>query len=606
MISEVERYAFDVVVIGAGGAGLQAAISARLRGKRTVVLAKAPLSTAHTARAEGGVAASLGHGGPGDGWESHFRDTLRGGAYLGDWRMAELLAREAPDRVRELEAWGARFDRDTDGRISQRTYGGHEHARLAHTGDHTGRELMRTLWEKAAVLEAEGGLSTAGATVTRLLRDGGRICGAFARVQETGRFTVFEAPAVVLATGGVGGAYKVTTNTPEATGDGHALALLAGASLRDMEFVQFHPTGMVWPPPVRGVLVAESVRSKGAVLLNSRGERFMFGHVPAAWADRYADTPDEADRWYGDPACARRPPEMLLRDQVARAVNVEVKAGRGSPHGGVYLSVVGRMPGGAAEVRRVMPALCAQFAELAGVDITTEPMEVGPTCHYVMGGVAVDPDTGAATVPGLFAAGECAGGLHGANRLGGNSLADLLVFGRRAGLGACAYVDGLGGSRPVTDSAEVGRAAEEAAGREGGGREGGEAPQKVHADLQQTMHDLVGIVRTEAELRQAIKDLGALRRRARRVSVGAPGSDPSWRLAMDLRNMLLVSEAIARSALERAESRGGHIRDDHPAASRAWQALYLTSRLARPAGQVEVGRRPVPPVPARLAKLFRS
>jgi len=607
-MSEIERHAYDVVVIGAGGAGLRAAIEARMQGKKTAVISKSLFGKAHTVMAEGGAAAAMGNVNPNDNWQVHFRDTMRGGKFLNNWRMAELHAKEAPDRVWELEAWGALFDRTKDGKISQRNFGGHEYPRLAHVGDRTGLELIRTLQQKVVALQQEDHAEFgdyearikvwAETTVTRLLKDGDRICGAFAYVRETGKFVVFEAPAVVLATGGIGKAFKVTSNSWEYTGDGHSLALLAGATLLNMEFVQFHPTGMVWPPSVKGILVTESVR----------GDR---RYIPEVFKDKYATTPEEADRWYDDPDNNRRPPELLPRDEVARAINAEVKEGRGSPHGGVYLTVVDRMPGGAEEIKRRLPSMYHQFKELADVDITAEPMEVGPTCHYVMGGVEVDPDTAAALVPGLFAAGEVAGGMHGSNRLGGNSLTDLLVFGRRAGLGAAEYVDSLSARPAVTDEAVEAAAAEALAPLE---RKGGESPYAVHAELQQTMNDLVGIIRREDELKRALEALDKLRERVRNVSVepvaasDGRGYHPGWHLALDLRNMLLVSEAIAKAALERQESRGGHTRDDYPQMSAEWRKVNLVARLAGDPDdpRVELKKQPMEPMRDDLIRLFET
>ncbi|WP_075692869.1 fumarate reductase/succinate dehydrogenase flavoprotein subunit, partial [Streptomyces acidiscabies] len=470
-MSVVDRQEWDVVVIGAGGAGLRAAIEARERGARTAVICKSLFGKAHTVMAEGGIAAAMGNVNSGDDWQVHFRDTMRGGKFLNQWRMAELHAREAPDRVWELETWGALFDRTKDGRISQRNFGGHEYPRLAHVGDRTGLELIRTLQQRVVGLQQEDHKETGDyeshlkifqeRTVTRLLKSpDGRVSGVFAYDRETGRFLVLEAPAVVIATGGIGKSFKVTSNSWEYTGDGHALALLAGAPLLNMEFVQFHPTGMVWPPSVKGILVTESVRGDGGVLRNSEGKRFMFDYIPDVFKEKYAESEAEGDRWYEDPDNNRRPPELLPRDEVARAINSEVKAGRGSPHGGVFLDVSTRMP--AEVIRRRLPSMYHQFKELADVDITAEAMEVGPTCHYVMGGIAVDSDTAAARgVPGLFAAGEVAGGMHGSNRLGGNSLSDLLVFGRRAGWHAANYVDDLE-VRPGVEEGAVDAAAAEA------------------------------------------------------------------------------------------------------------------------------------------------
>ncbi|OLT12519.1 fumarate reductase/succinate dehydrogenase flavoprotein subunit [Actinomadura sp. CNU-125] len=620
-MTEIERHSYDVVVIGAGGAGLRAAIEARLQGKKTAIISKSLFGKAHTVMAEGGAAAAMGNANANDNWQVHFRDTMRGGKFLNSWRMAELHAKEAPDRIWELELWGALFDRTKDGKISQRNFGGHEYPRLAHVGDRTGLELIRTAQQKIVALQQEDHAEHgdyearlkvwAETTITRLLKDGDRISGAFGYVRETGKFVVFEAPAVVLATGGIGKAFKVTSNSWEYTGDGHSLALQAGATLLNMEFVQFHPTGMVWPPSVKGILVTESVRGDRGVLKNSDGKRFMFDYIPEVFKDQYATSPEEGDRWYDDPENNRRPPELLPRDEVARAINSEVKAGRGSPHGGVFLTVVDRMPGGAAEIVRRLPSMHHQFKELADVDITKEPMEVGPTCHYVMGGVEVDPDTAAAQVPGLFAAGEVAGGMHGSNRLGGNSLSDLLVFGRRAGLGASEYVDSLDARPAVPDEIVDAATAEALAPFE---REDGENPYAVHAELQTTMNELVGIIRKEEELEKAIEALQKLRERVARVSV-APvavhdgrGYHPGWHLALDLRNMLLVSEAVAKAALERQESRGGHTRDDYPQMSADWRKVNLVCRLAGDESDphVELTRQPMQAMRTDLLGLFET
>jgi succinate dehydrogenase / fumarate reductase flavoprotein subunit len=556
-----------------------------------------------------------------DNWQVHFRDTMRGGKFLNHWRMAELHAKEAPDRVWELETWGALFDRTEDGRISQRNFGGHQYPRLAHVGDRTGLEMIRTLQQKVVSLQQDDERELgdpearikvfAECTITRLLLDDGRIAGAFGYWRESGRFVVFDAPAVVLATGGIGKSFKVTSNSWEYTGDGHALALQAGATLVNMEFVQFHPTGMVWPPSVKGILVTESVRGDGGVLTNSEGKRFMFGYVPDVFRSQYAESEDEADRWYDDQSNNRRPPELLPRDEVARAINTEVKAGRGSPHGGVFLDVSKRLP--ADVIRRKLPSMYHQFKELADVDITAEPMEVGPTCHYVMGGVEVDPDTAASTVPGLFAAGEVAGGMHGSNRLGGNSLSDLLVFGRRAGLGASAYVDGLGtgASRPHVPDADVAAASASAlVPFEGGQGDGHENPYALHQELQQTMNDLVGIIRREDEMVEALGRLTKLKERAAGIIVeGNRQFNPGWHLALDLRNMLLVSECVARAALERQESRGGHTRDDYPDASPEWRRINVICELAGPLdeagiGDVTIRRQPLSDLPPELLGLF--
>jgi succinate dehydrogenase / fumarate reductase flavoprotein subunit len=633
-MSVVDRQEWDVVVVGAGGAGLRAAIEARERGARTAVICKSLFGKAHTVMAEGGIAAAMGNVNSGDNWQVHFRDTMRGGKFLNQWRMAELHAKEAPDRVWELETWGALFDRTKDGRISQRNFGGHEYPRLAHVGDRTGLELIRTLQQKIVSLQQEDMKETGEyesrlkvyqeCTVTRVLKDGSRVSGAFCYERESGRFFVLEAPSVVIATGGIGKSFKVTSNSWEYTGDGHALALLAGAPLLNMEFVQFHPTGMVWPPSVKGILVTESVRGDGGVLRNSEGKRFMFEYIPDVFKEKYAQSEEEGDRWYEDPDHNRRPPELLPRDEVARAINSEVKAGRGSPHGGVFLDVSTRMP--AEVIRRRLPSMYHQFKELADVDITAEAMEVGPTCHYVMGGIAVESDSAAARgVPGLFAAGEVAGGMHGSNRLGGNSLSDLLVFGRRAGLHAAEHAADLAGDRPPVDDIQIDTAAAEALrpfsaeGPEPGTESGRppENPYTLHQELQQTMNDLVGIIRREAEMEQALEKLAELRVRARRAGVeGHRQFNPGWHLALDLRNMLLVSECVARAALERTESRGGHTREDHPTMERTWRRVNLLCQLTDPTGglaatdpvhgQIDLSRETTEPIRPDLLALFEK
>ncbi|GAA1947761.1 fumarate reductase/succinate dehydrogenase flavoprotein subunit [Amycolatopsis minnesotensis] len=580
-MTEVERLNYDVVVIGAGGAGLRAVIEARERGLSVAVVCKSLFGKAHTVMAEGGCAASMGNANANDNWQVHFRDTMRGGKFLNNWRMAELHAKEAPDRVWELETYGALFDRTKDGRISQRNFGGHTYPRLAHVGDRTGLELIRTMQQKIVSLQQEdfakyGDYEArvkvfAECTVTELLKDGDRISGAFGYWRESGRFILFETPAVVLATGGIGKSFKVTSNSWEYTGDGHALALRAGANLINMEFVQFHPTGMVWPPSVKGILVTEGVRGDGGVLKNSDGNRFMFEYVPDVFKGQYADSEEEADRWYADADNNRRTPDLLPRDEVARAINSEVKEGRGSPHGGVFLDIASRMP--AEEIRRRLPSMHHQFKELADVDITKEPMEVGPTCHYVMGGIEVDPDSASSTVQGLFAAGECSGGMHGSNRLGGNSLSDLLVFGRRAGLGAADYVDSLE-KRPEVSQSDVDNAAKVALAPFE--RDPVRNPYTVHAELQQTMNDLVGIIRKAEEMSSALERLGELKEQAAVVGVeGHRQFNPGWHLALDLRNMLLVSECVAKAALQRTESRGGHTRDDFPKMDSKWRNTLL-------------------------------
>src|SRR5947209_8570350 len=610
-MTEVERHRYDVVVIGAGGAGLRAAIEARLAGKKTAIISKSLFGKAHTVMAEGGAAAAMGNVNSNDNWMVHFRDTMRGGKFLNNFRMAELHAKEAPDRVWELETYGALFDRTADGKISQRNFGGHEYPRLAHVGDRTGLELIRTLQQKIVSLQQEDFAATgdyesgirvfAETTITEILLDGDKVAGAFGYYRESGEFVLFEAPAIVLATGGVGKSYKVTSNSWEYTGDGHALALRAGATLINMEFIQFHPTGMVWPPSVRGILVTESVRGDGGVLKNSEGKRFMFDYVPDVFRKQYAETEEEADRWYTDPDNNRRPPELLPRDEVARAINAEIKAGRGTPAGGVYLDIASRRP--AEYILKRLPSMYHQFKELADVDITKQPMEIGPTCHYIMGGVEVDPDTGATggKVGGLFAAGEVSGGMHGSNRLGGNSLSDLLVFGKRAGEYAALYVDRLTG-RPQPPPDAVDAAVEAALAPLT--RKGGENPYDVWHDLQQVMQDLVGIIRRRSELEQSLKLLGDIRERL--ANLHAPGGrrfNPGWHLALDLRNMLVVSECTARAALEREESRGGHTREDFPAMDPTWRQVNLVCSVT-PAGEVELTRKPVPAMRPELLGLF--
>ena len=613
MTAEIQRHDYDVVIIGAGGAGLRAAIAARESGMRTAVICKSLFGKAHTVMAEGGIAASMGNSNSHDNWMVHFGDTMRGGKFLNSWRMAELHAKEAPERVWELETYGALFDRTPDGKISQRNFGGHEYARLAHVGDRTGLELIRTMQQKIVSLQQEDMQESgdyeakirvfAECTITDLLHDAaGAIAGAFGYFRESGRFVRFDAPAVVLATGGIGKSFKVTSNSWEYTGDGHALALRAGSRLVNMEFVQFHPTGMVWPPSVKGILVTESVRGDGGVLKNSEGKRFMFDYVPEVFRGQYAESEEEGDRWYTDPENNKRPPELLPRDEVARAINSEVKEGRGSEHGGVFLDIASRRD--AAEIMRRLPSMHHQFKELADVDITKEPMEVGPTCHYVMGGVEVDPDTGAATdVPGLFAAGEVSGGMHGSNRLGGNSLGDLLVFGCRAGVGAAEYVHGLGGTHPMVDPEAVDAAAKAALAPFE--REGGENPYTLHQELQQAMNDLVGIIRKEAEMEQALTVLEDIKRRAATMAVeGHRQFNPGWHLALDLRNMLAVCECVARAALLRQESRGGHTRDDYPKMDAAWRQKNLICAMDDTTS-ITVAEQPMPTMREDLLALFK-
>jgi succinate dehydrogenase / fumarate reductase flavoprotein subunit len=605
---QMQRHNYDVVVIGAGGAGLRAAVEARSAGLRVAIICKSLFGKAHTVMAEGGVAASMGNVNENDGWKVHFRDTMRGGKFLNHYRMAELHAKESPDRVWELEMWGALFDRTKEGKISQRNFGGHEYPRLAHVGDRTGLELIRTMQQKIVAMQqadkkefgdAQAYLKVfAEVTITEVIKENGKVAGVYGYRREDGAEVLFEAPAVILATGGVGKTFKITSNSWEGTGDGHALALKAGGNLVDMEFLQFHPTGMVWPPSVRGILVTESVRGEGGVLTNSNGERFMFKYIPDVFKDKYADNEAEADRWYVDQDNNRRPPELLPRDEVARAINSEVKAGRGSPHGGVYLDVSKRLT--AEVIKKRLPSMWHQFYELAGVDITKEAMEVGPTCHYVMGGVEVDADTAAAVgVPGLFAAGEVAGGMHGSNRLGGNSLSDLLVFGRRAGGGAVDYVRQSQAVK-VSDTS-IKNAAERIAAPFK--RVGGENPYTLHQELQEITHNLVGIIRTKTELADAINKIAEIRKRIENVSVqGDRVFNPGFHLSFDLDNMLLVAESTAKSAIVREESRGGHTRDDFPVMNTKWRGLNnITSFNGK---EVVVKQQELPFMPKELFDLF--
>jgi succinate dehydrogenase / fumarate reductase flavoprotein subunit len=594
-----EVHEHDVVVIGAGGAGLRAAIEASAAGASVALVCKSLLGKAHTVMAEGGVAAALGHMDPQDGWQTHFMDTMKGGSFLNHWRMAQLHAQEAPDRVRELEHWGALFDRTNDGRILQRAFGGHTWKRLAHVGDRTGLEMIRTLQDRGV----HAGLDVyMECTITRLLKDGERIAGALGYWRENGRFVLFRAKSVVIATGGIGKSYRVTSNSWEYTGDGQALAYDAGAELIDMEFVQFHPTGMVWPPGVMGLLVTEGVRGEGGILRNSKGERFMWKYLPDARRHEYAETDDEARQWVEDTVAARqsksrRPPELSTRDNVARAIYTEVKEGRGTPHGGAFLDI-SYLP--ADRVKRKLPSMYHQFMELADVDITKQPMEVGPTTHYMMGGLRVEPDTGAATVPGLFAAGEAAAGLHGANRLGGNSLSDLLVFGRRAGAGAAAYAKSLG-AMPQANESEI--EAECRALLVPFERTSGENPYEVHRALQDCMDRLVGIFRVQADLDAAIVELQQLQARAAAVRVeGSRMFNPGWHLARDLQNMVTVSEAIARSAALRKESRGAHSRLDFTGQDAALSQVNFC--VTRGSSGMNVAPAPLPVMPAELKALF--
>ena len=587
-----KTHTYDVLVIGAGGAGLRAAIEASGMGVTVGVVCKSLLGKAHTVMAEGGVAAAMANVDERDSWKVHFADTMRGGQYLSNPRMAELHAQEAPGRVRELEAWGALFDRTRDGRILQRNFGGHKYPRLAHVGDRTGLEMIRTLQDHGIHQGIDFHMEV---TVSALLKDGERVVGAFGYEREKGRFHVFHAKAVILATGGIGRAFKITSNSWEYTGDGHALAFDAGAELIDMEFVQFHPTGMVWPPSVRGILVTEGVRGEGGVLKNSDGKRFMFEDIPDLYKNQTADNEEEGWRYTQGDRNARRPPELLTRDHVARCIVREIKEGRGSPHGGVFLDIAWikeRLPDAAAHIKRKLPSMYHQFKELAGIDITEEPMEVGPTTHYVMGGIRVDAESQMSTVPGLFAAGECAAGLHGANRLGGNSLSDLLVFGKRAGEHAARFASESGAGR--LDEADVDRAAAEALApfdRAGGDAEG---PYQIQYALQEMMQDLVGIVRNEGGMRRAVDGIGELWKRAEKVGVvGNREYNPGWHTALDLKNLLTVAEAVALSALERKESRGAQFREDYPDKDAA-QGKVNTSVRRGADGSIEVRQDPVP------------
>jgi succinate dehydrogenase / fumarate reductase, flavoprotein subunit len=590
-----ETHECDVLVVGAGGAGLRAAIEAHALGARTAIVCKSLLGKAHTVMAEGGIAAAMGNVWPEDNWQVHFRDTMRGGKLLNNWRMAQIHAQESPDRVLELEEWGALFDRTKDGLILQRDFGGHRYARLAHVGDRTGLEMIRTLQHHAVARGIEVFMEC---TLQSLLKDGERVAGGVGYWRESGRFIVFKAKAVVLATGGIGKVYKITSNSWEYTGDGISLALDAGADLIDMEMVQFHPTGMVWPPSVRGILVTESVRGDGGTLKNTQGDRFMFNYVPEFFRAETADSEAEADAWYEDKRNNRRTPDLLPRDEVARAINAEVKAGRGTPHGGVFLDIASRRP--AEYIRKRLPSMYHQFKELADVDITSEAMEVGPTCHYMMGGVRVDADTAATSVAGLYAAGEVAAGLHGANRLGGNSLSDLLVFGPRAGQYAAEYAHGLA-SHPTTDAAQI----EESACRMVAPFEAAaeDSPYAIQADLETCMQDLVGIIRAEDELLQALDAIARLKERATKVHVqGNRHFNPGWHLALSLESMLTVSEAIARSALARKESRGGHTRGDYPDTDARFAKLNLVIRRA--GEQIALHEEPLPTMPEELQQLL--
>jgi succinate dehydrogenase flavoprotein subunit len=602
VVTEYLTHEHDVLVIGAGGAGLRAAAEASAAGVSVAVITKSLLGKAHTVMAEGGIAAAMANVDDRDNWRVHFADTMRGGQYLNSWRMAELHAKEAPACVRELEAWGAVFDRTADGRILQRNFGGHRYPRLAHVGDRTGLEMIRTLQDHDIHLGIDVFMEY---TIVTLLKDGDRIAGAFGYDRERGRFHVFRAKAVVLATGGIGRAYKITSNSWEYTGDGHALAYHAGAALMDMEFVQFHPTGMIWPPSVRGILVTEGVRGEGGVLRNKDGKRFMFDDIPQAYASQTADNEEEGWRYTQGDKNARRPPELLTRDHVARCIRREVKEGRGSPHGGVFLDIAwikDRLPQAPEHIKKKLPSMYHQFKQLADIDITQEPMEVGPTTHYMMGGVRVDPDSQMSDVPGLFAAGECGAGLHGANRLGGNSLSDLLVFGKRAGQYAAQYAKqnapGMINAQDVSAAEKRALAPFE--------RDGGEGPYVVQYALQDMMQDLVGIVRQEKEMLQALGRLQELKARAEHVGVtGNREYNSGWHTAIDLNNLLTVSEMVTKAALERKESRGAHFRDDYPEKDKQFGSFNIVIRKG-PSGEMHIQRVPIPEMPQELKQIIEE
>jgi len=604
---EYETHEHDVIVIGAGGAGLCAAIAAAEAGASVGLICKSLLGKAHTVMAEGGIAAALANVDDRDNWRVHFADTMRGGQYVNNWRMAELHAKEAPDRVRELEAWGATFDRTKDGRILQRNFGGHKYPRLAHVGDRTGLEMIRTLQDRGVHQGIDVHMECA---VVRLMQDGGRVVGAVAFDRDRGRFRLFEAKAVVLATGGIGRAYKITSNSWEYTGDGHALAYEAGADLMDMEFVQFHPTGMIWPPSVQGILVTESVRGEGGILTNKDGKRFMFGFIPDNYKAQTADNEEEGWRYTQGDKDARRPPELLTRDHVARCIVREIKAGRGTPHGGVYLDIAWikeKIPNSAEHIKKKLPSMYHQFKQLADIDITREPMEVGPTTHYIMGGVRVNSDTQMSNVPGLFAAGECAAGINGANRLGGNSLSDLLVFGKRAGEFAAKFARenraGAINEAQVEGAARTALSPFERGAEAGSGKNG---PYEIQHELQEMMQDLVGIVRKEDEMRRALAGIESLQKRAAQVGVyGNREYNPGWHTALDLTNLLTAAEAVTRSALERKESRGAQFREDYPDKDAAFGRLNIVLRKAAD-GSMQLSREPIPEMPPELKQVIEE
>jgi succinate dehydrogenase / fumarate reductase, flavoprotein subunit len=600
-MDKYQTFEYDVVVVGAGGAGLRAAIESSALGAKTALVCKSLLGKAHTVMAEGGVAAALANVESRDSWQTHFRDTMRGGKFLNQWKMAQLHAQEAPERVRELEEWGAVFDRTKDGRILQRNFGGHTYPRLAHVGDRTGLEMIRTLQDKGIHQGIDVHMEC---TIRSILKDGNRVSGCFGYQRESGRFVVFKTKAVVLATGGIGRCWEITSNSWEYTADGHAMAMWAGADLIDMEFIQFHPTGMVWPPSVRGTLITEGVRGEGGVLLNGQNKRFMFDYVPDMFKGEFAESEEEANKWVastiaGERPTARRPPELLTRDVVARAIRREIREGRGSPHGGVFLDIASRRK--AEDIKKKLPSMYHQFKELADVDITTAPMEVGPTCHYMMGGVRVNDETQESTVPGLFAAGEVGGGMHGANRLGGNSLSDLLVFGKRAG--EYAAKKSKAASQGQVNQDEVERQAAEALRCFGDGQ--AENPYAIHEDLRAVMQSLVGIVRTDDDLRAALVKINELRGRAAKAKVGGNIQfNPGWHLALDLKNMLDISEAVTKAALERTESRGGHTREDFPETEKEWGKLNCIVRQNKDG--INVTREPLPEMPPEIAELMKK
>jgi succinate dehydrogenase / fumarate reductase flavoprotein subunit len=606
-VGNYETLEYDVLIIGAGGAGLRAAIEASVAGVKVGLICKSLLGKAHTVMAEGGVAAALANVDDRDNWRVHFADTMRGGQYVNNWRMAELHAKEAPDRVRELEAWGAVFDRTADGRILQRNFGGHRYPRLAHVGDRTGLEMIRTLQDHGIHQGIEVHMEH---TIVTLLKDGQRVVGAFGYERERGRFKVFKAKAVVLGTGGIGRAYRITSNSWEYTGDGQSLAYHAGAELVDMEYVQFHPTGMIWPPSVMGILVTEGVRGEGGVLCNKDGKRFMFTEIPENYKPQTADNPEEGWRYTQGDKNARRPPELLTRDHVSRCIINEVKAGRGSPHGGVFLDISWikeKLPNAAEHIKKKLPSMYHQFMQLANLDITKEPMEVGPTTHYIMGGVRVNAETQMSSVLGLFAAGEVAAGLHGANRLGGNSLSDLLVFGKRAGEFAANFAKECGPGQTHDDEIEeAAREALESFDRASRGAGDAENPYQVQSDLQEMMQNLVGIVRREEEMIRALGGLGTLRKRSQNVAAyGHREYNPGWHTAIDLKHLLTVSEAITRSAIERKESRGGHFRDDFPNKSEAEGKVSIVVYQAAD-GSMQVRREPIPEMPEHLKQVVEE